>query len=76
MAIEGEFLVSFEGELKGNIQVGMPTARLYKAYPEMHQDALKTSRGYSWFDIQLSGTTRDPKDNFAEKFDEVVDALQ
>ena len=76
MTLSGDFSLSHEGEVSGKLQVGVPLALILKFYPDVDRQSLTTNRSFAIFDIELSGTTRAPKDNFREQFNSAVDALQ
>lgn len=75
LAMQGEFFVNYSGALTGKIKVGIPTARIVKKFPDANRDEFITDKGYTWFNVNLSGTAEKPLDDFEERFDEVVDAL-
>ncbi len=74
--VMGNFKVDMNGKLSGDLQVGIPLGRIVKAYPEMDHETLNLGEGFSWYDVKLSGTAYQPKDNFLEVFNETADALE
>ncbi len=75
LSLLGEFHISNDGTLNGQLKVGLPTSKILREYPEVQRESLTTNKGYSWFDVTLFGNTQEPRDDFSQKFDAVVDAL-
>ncbi len=70
MAIRGSLTSGEGGQLLGTLRVGVPETTI-GASPTKRLDAMfgPVREGYRWLDIEISGTSADPMDNFKALFD-------
>ncbi len=76
MAIRGSLASGEGGQIKGSLRVGVPETMIGAA-PNKRLNAMfsPVREGYRWLDIEISGTSAEPLDNFTALFDAAASAI-